>query len=153
MKRLAPLVLAALLAGCGGLNLSRVQGNFPKTGTLIPSGNVSLAPSFSIPFEKLVFVGAYAGIAYLVLDPLAPNWEIEEAKIPDDRYLMSLQMKRYYAGGAGEARAVFHRRAAELVRAGDADGYEVLEYTESMNSSVLGSQRVAAGVIQLTRKD
>jgi hypothetical protein len=32
------------------------------------------------------------------------------------------------------------------------DTYSVVEYTEGLDSSVLGSQRVAQGVIQLTRK-
>jgi hypothetical protein len=62
-------------------------------------------------------------------------------------------MKRVYAGGAGEARAVFNHRAKELMQAGDFNNYEVLEYTEGMESSVLGSQRVAQGVIQLSRRD
>jgi hypothetical protein len=101
----------------------------------------------------MVFWGAYAGVAYLVLDPWAPNWEIEEAKFPGDRYKMSLHMKRFYAGGVGEARDVFHRRAKELMHAGGFDGYQVVQYSEGLESSVLGSQRVAEGVILLTKAD
>jgi hypothetical protein len=47
---------------------------------------------------------------------------------------------------------VFHQRAKELMRQGGYDGYEVLEYTEGLESSVLGSQRVSRGVIHLTRR-
>ena len=96
--------------------------------------------------------GALAGAAYLVLDPLAPNWDIEEAPLGDDHVHFSLKMKRYYAGGAGEARAVFDRRAKELMRLNEFDDYQVVEYTESLDSSILGSQRKAEGVVLLTRK-
>lgn len=118
---------------------------------VVPDRNVTITPSVKIAVEKLIFWGAYAGAAYLVLDPLEPNWEIEEAAFPDGHYHFSLKMKRYYAGGAGESRVVFNRRAKELMRQGGYDGYEVLEYSESMESSVLGSQRVSQGVIRLTR--
>ncbi|MEI8164338.1 MAG: hypothetical protein WCI19_14480, partial [Betaproteobacteria bacterium] len=91
--------------------------------------------------------------AYLILDPLAPNWEIEQAAFPDSHYHFSLKMKRVYAGGAGESRVVFHQQAKELMRQGGYDGYQVLEYTEGIESSVMGSQRVSQGVIRLTRND
>jgi hypothetical protein len=154
MKRLISATFAAMLAGCGSMNLpTHLQGNIPNTGSIIPDTKVVLLPSLSIPIEKLVYWGAYAGAAYLILDPLAPNWEIEEAKFPEEHYHLSLHMKRVYAGGAGEARTVFNRRAKELMRAGGYAGYEILEYSEGMESSVLGSQRVAEGVIQLTKRD
>ena len=62
-----------------------------------------------------------------------------------------MSMKRFYAGGAGEARVTFHRRAKELMRAGGFSAYEVVEYSEGLESSVLGSQRMAEGVIRLTK--
>ena len=167
------LLLAALagLAGCGLLPgsspppgysaapspidklFSPVQRNIPSSGALLPNNNIQLTPSVAITLEKLVFWGAYAGAAYLILDPLAPNWEIEQAAFPDSHYHFSLKMKRFYAGGAGESRVVFHQRAREVMRQGGYDGYQVLEYTEGMESSVLGSQRVSQGVIRLTRND
>ena len=154
MKRLLMATLATLLAGCGGVTLpTHFPANLPNTGTVIPSTSINLSPSVSMPLEKLVYWGAYASAAYLIIDPFAPNWEIEEAKFPGDRYHMALHMKRVYSGGAGEARAVFHHRAAELMRGGEYDSYQVVEYTEGMESSAFGSQRVAAGVIQLTKKD
>lgn len=124
----------------------------PAVGALIPDTNVKISPSVSMPLEKMVFWGAYAGAAYLILDPLAPNWSVEQASFPDDHVHMVLEMKRYYAGGAGEARQVFHRRAKELMRAGGFDSYQVVEYNESLESSVLGSKRTAFGVIRLTGK-
>ncbi len=149
-------VLSAALAGCGTLDgypgPTSLSGNLPHQGPILPDTTLNLSNSIQISLEKLVFWGAYAGAAYLILDPLAPNWEIEQAAFPDSHYHFSLKMKRYYAGGAGESRAVFHQRAKELMRQGGYAGYEVLEYTEGMESSVLGSQRVSRGVIHLTRK-
>jgi hypothetical protein len=94
----------------------------------------------------------WAAVAYLVLDPLSPNWEIQEARFPENHIHFQLSMKRYYAGGAGEARQIFHRRAKELMRAGGFGSYEVVEYSESLDSSVIGSQRTAEGVVRFIKK-
>ncbi len=119
---------------------------------MIPNWSFQVGPGLNVGLDKIIYWGAYAGAAYLVLDPLAPNWQIEEAKLSETRFYLSLQMKRYYAGGAGEARVVFDRRAKELVRASNAAGYEILEYSEGLESSVLGSRRTSNGVIRLIRK-
>ncbi len=152
MKRLTPLLCALTLAGCSGFQLpAKFTGDIPSNGTAISDTKVNISPSITYSVEKLVFWGTYIGVAYLILDPLAPNWEIKEAKFPEDRYHMSLQMKRIYAGGAGEARVVFHNRAKALMEAGGYSSYEVLEYAEGMESSVLGSKRTATGVVRLSR--
>lgn len=148
--RRAPLLaglLAALAAGC-----SSTAKTFPSSGSVIPNWSLQLGPGVNVGLDKIVYWGAYAGAAYLILDPLAPNWQIEEARLSDTRYHLALHMKRYYAGGAGEARVVFDRRARELVREREAAGYEVLEYSEGLESSVIGSRRTSTGVIRLLRK-
>jgi len=167
---LACLLVSAGCTNTQGPNGSRVYGfdntqyflqvdtsnvlpaKVPYAGSIIPDTTLQLTPSFGISLEKLVYWGAYAAAAYLILDPLAPNWQIEGAVFPGDHVHFSLHMKRYYAGGAGEARQVFHRRAKQIVREGGYEGYEVVEYSEGLDSSVLGSQRVAEGVIRLTKK-
>jgi hypothetical protein len=144
------LVLAvAAVSGCTGYS-SRLSGDIPRTGSLIPNTSFQITQALAIPLEKIVFWGGYASAAYLILDPFAPNWDIEEAPLPKNQYHFALKMKRFYAGGAGEARVILHRRAKDLVQYGGFDGYELLEYSESLESSVLGSQRVAQGVIRLT---
>jgi hypothetical protein len=155
MRQKIALVLAAgILAGCGSFRVpTNLSGNLPRTGTVVPSTTLNIAPSLSVALEKVVYWGAYAGAAYLILDPWAPNWNIEQAQFPSEQYHLSLHMKRFYAGGAGEARVVFHHRAKELMRERGYDGYQVVEYTESLESSVLGSQRTAEGVIRLTKSD
>jgi hypothetical protein len=155
MKRapFAMIVLALLAGPAGQLPSAWALGStVPLTGTIVPNTTLRLSPSVSIALEKIVGWGIYTGIAYLILDPMAPNWQIEETPLGDERIHFSLKMKRYYTGGAGEARALFHRRAKELMRLNGFDAYQVVEYSEGLDSSMLGSQRTAEGVVMLTRK-
>lgn len=148
--RLRRLLFLALLS-CGLAGCSS-KGLTPTPSPIIADTTINLSKSVQIPLESLVGWGLYVGAAWLILDPLAPNWEIEQASFPDRHYHLSLKMKRVYTGGAGEARAVFHQRARDLMRENGFDSYSVVEYTEGLDSSVLGSQRVARGVIQLSRR-
>lgn len=141
-----------LLAGVTLSGCSSLDRNLPSNTPIIPNATLNISKATQIPLERVVVWGLYAGAAWLILDPLAPNWEIEQASFPDRYYHLSLKMKRVYSGGAGEARVVFQQRAKELMRQNGFDAYTVVEYTEGLESSVLGSQRVAQGVIQLTRK-
>ena len=147
------LLLTALagvaLAGCSSLD----GNNYPANTPIVPDATLNISKTTQIPLESVVVWGLYAGAAWLILDPLAPNWEIEQASFPNRYYHLSLKMKRVYSGGAGEARVVFQQRAKELMRENGFDAYTVVEYTEGLDSSVLGSQRVAQGVIQLTRRE
>lgn len=147
---LAPL---ALLSACGSLSsTTNAAGTFPKGGSIIPATNIAVSPTYTLPLEKLVYWAGVSAIAYYVIDPGAPNWQIEEAKFPDNHYHLALKMKRYYAGGAGEARVVFNRRAEELARSEGFSGYQIVSYSESLESNVIGSQRTGEGVIVLTGK-
>lgn len=152
-----PWLILALSAGCSSLHDagSDVSKSVFGSGVdkpLLPDRTISLSPTTSIPLEKLVYWGIYVGVAYMILDPLAPNWNIEEAQLDPQLVHFDLKMKRYSSGGGGEARQVFNRRAKALVRAGDFASYQILEYNESLDSSMLGSQRRAEGVIRLIPK-
>jgi hypothetical protein len=69
----------------------------------------------------------------LILDPLAPNWEIEQASFPDQPFPSFAENEtRVYAGGAGEARR-FHQRAKELMRQNGYDGYHGRIFEEGWN--------------------
>jgi hypothetical protein len=148
MRAAAILASALLLGACGSSSVKSI----PSSGTTIPNYTLRVSPSISVALEKIVYWGALAGVAYYVLDPLAPNWDIEEAPLGENHIHFSLRMKRYYAGGAGEAQSLFHRRAKELMHLNGFSGYRVVEYQESLESSVLGSQRTATGVVVLTGK-
>jgi hypothetical protein len=155
MRWRRPAVFALALSVATGVAETPVWAlgsSVPKTGSIVPNTTFRLSPSTTIALEKIVGWGLYLGVAYLILDPLAPNWEIEAAPLADNHVHFTLKMKRFYNGGAGEARMLFHRRAKEIVRLNEFDGYRVLEYSESLESSVLGSRRLAEGVVQLTRK-
>ena len=141
-------MICLALAGCGGVG-SRVNGAIPAAG-MIPDATVQVSRSFGIPLEKIVYWGAYAGVAWLVLDPLAPHWQIEQVPLPGNHIHLSLKMKRYHTGGEGEARQLFQRRARELVQYGGFDGFEIREYSEGQVASLFGAQRTAEGVIHLT---
>jgi hypothetical protein len=154
-RLVAVAALAGLLAGCGAMNYpgpTAMNGPIPAQGPLIPDATLNISNSMQLPLEKVVTWGLYAGAAWLILDPLAPNWEIEQANFPEQQYQLSLKMKRVYAGGAGEARQVFQQRAKQLMRENGYDGFTIVEYEEGLESSVLGSQRTARGVIRLTRR-
>ncbi|HTY02174.1 MAG TPA: hypothetical protein VMC81_00440 [Rhodocyclaceae bacterium] len=142
----------AVMVGCALCACSTTTKDIPSNRYLLPNATLKVSPSISVGLDKVVIWGALAGAAYYVLDPLAPNWDIEEAPMGEKHIHFSLRMKRYYAGGAGEAQEIFRRRARELARLNGYDGYDVLEYRESLDSSVIGSQRTAEGVIMLTRK-
>lgn len=132
---------------------SSLSGTYPKSSALIPDTQIRVTPGYTLPLEKLLYWGGVAAIAWYVTDPLAPNWEIREAAFPGDHYRLSLRMKRYYTGGAGESRVVFNRRADELMRTGGFDGYQILDYSEGLESNVIGSQRVSEGTILLTHSN
>ncbi len=154
-RLLASAALLLGLSGCGAMNYpgaTGLSGEFPAQGPIIPDTTLVLSKSTQIPLEKIVSWGLYAGAAWLIIDPLAPNWEIEQASFPDQHFHLMLKMKRVYSGGAGEARIVFQQRAKDLMRQNGYDGFAIIEYNESLESSVLGSQRIARGVIQLTRR-
>lgn len=164
-RLLLAAVIGTLLSGCAqnptAVNGTGVAGNASEAvakvatkiigGPLIPDTTVQLGPSVSYPLEKLVYWGMWIGAAWLILDPLAPNWDIEEARLPENHVHFQMSMKRFYTGGAGEARVVFNRRAKALMREGGYSGYEIVEYSEALDSSVLGSKRTAEGVIRLTK--
>jgi hypothetical protein len=115
---------------------------------VIPNTKLQLTPGYATTAEKLIYFAGAAYIAYLVLDPMAPNWTIDEAKLSDDTYYLGMKKLRTRAGGEGEARMVFNRRAEQLARAGGYAGYEIVSYSEGIQSDLI-AQRVGEGVIQL----
>jgi hypothetical protein len=135
-RSVAALTLAALCAGC-----QSIDGPSP---VLIPNQELVVSSSLAIPAEGLV-LGA---LAWFVIDPLAPNWSIEQLALGSDRYAFALRMKRFTMGGDGEAEQVFRRRVAALARERGYQDYQILEYSAGIESNVPIAQRVAHGVVQ-----
>lgn len=132
-------VLPLILAACS------------STSPLVPDKTLYLTAGHSISLTTLATGAAIAGAVYLVYDPLAPNWEIEEAKLNDDTFRFSMKMKRFHTGGSGESIQILKRRASQLQYEQGFAGYQILEYTEGIDSQTIGARRVAEGTIKLVR--
>lgn len=141
-------VLLLGLAGCGTLGkdgLLPTDSSGSEIRPLIPNRSLQISKSLSIPLEGLAL-----GVAlYLVVDPLSPNWRIEESRIASDRFRIALRRKLFSSGGDGEASQVFNRRAEQLARDHGHAGYTILEFSEGIESALPVAQRVSSGVIRL----
>jgi hypothetical protein len=143
-KSLGYCALGLALAGAGGCSgVSGISG----ASVLIPPDQIAVSKSLVLPMESI----AAGALLFVIIDPLAPNWEIGQSKIDADRYRIALKKKRFTTGGDGEALQVFRRRAAEIAREQGAGDYRLVEYTEGIESNVLIAQRVAQGVIEIVR--
>ncbi len=86
-----------------------------------------------------------------VIDPLAPNWEIAEASLPNDVYRLTIKAKHLRRGGDGEPMAILKRRAQQLQLEQGAVGYRILDYSENIESSAPFARRYATGSFMLQR--
>jgi hypothetical protein len=122
-----------------------MEGESNGPSTLIPAKQLNVSPSLSVPAESLVA----AGIIFLIIDPLAPNWKVAVEPMGSRLYRVELTMKRFFTGGEGESYQVIRRTAEKLRREGGFNEYAVLEQSESIESRVTIAQRVAHAVIEL----
>lgn len=143
--------LIALLAAAGFV-LSGCSSATSTASPLIPDKAIQLTAQTSIKLSTVATALAVVGAIYLVYDPLAPNWEIEESRLNDDTYRFSLKMKRYHTGGAGESIQILKRRASQLQYEKGFASYQILEYTEGIDSQTIGARRMADGVIRLVQR-
>lgn len=154
MKTKILLLTLLGLAGCGGIATNGPSGSNGTLGTdgmgntirpVIPNESIVLSKSLTVPAEAI----ALGAAIYFVVDPLSPNWQIEEVRISDNRFRIALRKKRFTTGGDGEAAQIFYRRAERIVRENGYAGYTVLEFGEGVESTVPIAQRVAQGVIRV----
>ncbi len=115
---------------------------------IVPDATLKLTPNISITLENLLI-----GVAvYYFVDPLAPNWEGELRRVSDDTFSITMRSKRFRSsGGDGEAGRVFKRNAQQIVRQGGFAGYDVMDYSEGIESEVIGAYRFAEGTIRISR--
>lgn len=137
--RLGCMLVTALIVVVGGCK--SIDGTSPA---LIPNKALVVSRSLSIPMDTL----ALAAAVVVVVDPLAPNWHIEEQFLGEGRYAFALTKKRFTTGGDGEAMPVLRRRLDQLVRQRGHAGYAIVAYTESIDSKVPVAQRVAQATVQ-----
>ena len=134
------ICLAAVIAG----GCKSIEGPDP---VLIPNRALELSRSVSIPADVIALgVGLY-----VVIDPLAPNWRVEQRDLGNGRYAIAMTKKRFTTGGDGESPQIFRRRVDQLQREHGFASYEVIEFSEGIESNVLIAQRVSRGVVQFVR--
>lgn len=141
-KVVAVFAVVVSLSGC----------STTSTMPLIPAKSVYLTASTSVSYATLATAAVVAAAILIVYDPLAPNWEIEESRLNEDTYRFSMKMKRYHTGGAGESIQILKRRASQLQYEQRFAGYQILEYTEGIDSQTVGARRVADGTIKLVQR-
>lgn len=136
----------------GALVLSGCTSAGSTASPLIPDKFIQLTAKNSVSLSTLATAAVVAAAIYVVYDPLAPNWEIEESRLNDTTYRLSMKMKRYHTGGAGESIQLLKRRASQLQYENGFDGYHIVEYTEGIDSQTIGARRVAEGVVRLVQR-
>lgn len=139
------LLSCLFVGGCG----TAVSSVYPKSGYVFPNTSLALTPSTTISFEQALAIGVVGTALYLVYDPLAPNWDVEEKAISEDTYTLSLRAKSFRVGGDGEAYQILKRRAVQLQRINGYSGYRILDYSEGILSSTPLTKRVSEGTIKL----
>jgi hypothetical protein len=84
------------------------------------------------------------------VDPLGPNWEVAERRMSPTLVHLSLRKKRFATGGDGEPPQIVRRRATELAIKAGFGGYQILEYSESTESEMIGARRITTALVKLT---
>ena len=143
----AVLVLGLLTAACGSTQTKTI----PSSGSLLPNATVQIGPTIAYSVEQIAVAGAAAALLYVVYDPLAPNWRIEERPLNEDTYVLSLRAKSFRVGGDGEAIQIVKRRALQLQREKGYGAYRILDYSEGIESATPLTYRVSEGTVQLVR--
>ncbi len=134
-------VLTSLLGACSTI------GEPPHDWLLLPTAAVVALDNGYLKIPALA-----AGVAvYALVDPLAPNWTLQEARLGDERYWLALRMNVLHSGCDGEAHKVFSRWAAQLASQPGFAGYDVTAWEEGIDSTRPFSRRVALGEIRLRR--
>lgn len=147
-KCLAGVAGALLLAAC-----SSISGQYPRNTPLLPDAAIRLTPSTAVSLEQVAVVAGAATVLYLVYDPLAPNWKIEERALSGDTYTLSMRAKSFRTGGDGESLQILKRRALALQRERGYTSYRILDYSEGVESSTPFTHRFSEGTVQLVRAD
>lgn len=142
VSRLCAGCLALIVAsGCSSIE------NSSSKNLLIPAQTLNISSALRIPMESF----AAGALLWVIIDPLAPNWHIEQTRLGENRFRIALRKKRFTTGGDGEAMPAFYRRAEQIASERGGGRYHVIEFSEGIDSEMLVARRVAQGVVEIIR--
>ena len=167
VRILSAIAICLAAAGCGttsSVNMATGELRSQPSVEISPNNEVSAETIgvagaigvFGLPSTALGFSGAIASptqaaLLYIIYDPLAPNWSIQEQVLSADTYHFALRAKSFRTGGDGEAIQIVKRRALQLQRDKGYADYRILDFTEGVESSTPFTHRVSEGTIQLVK--
>lgn len=137
LKRVALLLSAVLVTGC----------SLPLR--MVPDNPIPISNSFQPPLDGVVAGLVIGAAAWYVLDPKAPNWEVKTLRLDTERVEIRLRKKRFSTGGDGEAQWLFQQHAREIADRNGAGGFQILSYTEEIDSETTFARRLTRGVVRL----
>ncbi len=142
MRAITHAIVAASILLSAGCNTAE---------PFIPDKVLNVSPSLQIPYEVVAVTVVAGVIAWQVLDPLAPTWEIFHIKHADTQYEITLRRKRFAASGSGmgEAQYLFKRHAQSIAAQHGYGTYTITWYEEFAESGLVVDQRVSRGTIRL----
>jgi len=133
------LLCSLVLVGCGS----------SATDPLIPDESVYLTSTLSYTYAELAAAALVIGATWYVVDPLAPNWQVKETKLADNRFRVELRKKNFTTGGDGEATELLHRHAEKLAELQGYRRYLILAWSEGVQSDMPIAHRWARGTVEL----
>ena len=137
-----------LLSSQPSLELSDSIAIRPETAVV--AAGLALSDTVTL-FGQSLFTPTEAALFYIIYDPLAPNWSIQEQELNKETFYLSMRAKSFRTGGDGEASLIFKRRALKLQREKGYSGYRILDYSEGIESSTPLTHRFSEGTIQLVK--
>jgi hypothetical protein len=116
---------------------------------LIADKSLYVTSTLSYSYSSLIATALVVGATWYVVDPLAPNWEVKETKLADNRFRLELRKKNFTTGGDGEAVELLHRHAAKLAEVQGYQRYQVMAWSEGVQSDMPIAHRWARGTVEL----
>jgi hypothetical protein len=137
--RRATLLCSLALCGC----------STTATDPLIADKSVYVTSTLSYSYASLIATALVVGATWYVVDPLAPNWQIKETKLADNRFTVELRKKNFTTGGDGEAVELLRRHAARLAEVQRFQRYQIMSWAEGVQSDMPIAHRWARGTVEL----
>jgi hypothetical protein len=119
------------------------------TDPLIADKSVYVTSTLSYSYASLIATALVVGATWYVVDPLAPNWQIKETKLADNRFRLELRKKNFTTGGDGEAIELLRRHAAKLAELEGYQRYQIMAWAEGVQSDMPIAHRWARGTVEL----